>query len=157
MLKNLLLLVLIHEGLRQRNDHLCPVDAKAQRLGQSDFSGHKIPIFQQCPPQQHLYRQHVLVDLQRVFELDDGALSVLLLKPHEGVFIVFRGFAVGRLGAAAQRQAQAEQQTGAQQGAGWLGLDGMVAAGWFHCGFRWLWRGGYWAGATLVGGKNCLA
>lgn len=71
LVEKLALLRLPDDGLGHRHDDLRAVDAQAQRFLECDLRSHEVAAVQKCLAQQHMHRQHVLVDLQRVLELDD--------------------------------------------------------------------------------------
>ena len=71
LLEDLLLLGLGDHGLRQRNNHLVATDSQAQCFGERCLGCQGVAAVQQRLAQQDMHRQHVLVDLQRVLQLDD--------------------------------------------------------------------------------------
>ena len=95
LLKNQPVLALRHIGLAQRNHHFSTVDAQADSFQKRDLGRNHVTVLQQRLAQKHLHRQHAFVDLQCVFELDDGTVQVFFLVPDQCVFVVLGSFCIG--------------------------------------------------------------
>ena len=109
--------------------HLGAVDAQANGFTQLELGGRRLTIGQKSLAQQHMHGQLVLVRLQRILQLQDGASDVALLVALQGVLVVARGLGgvLGLSGGRADREQGREQagQGGAEGGrakghrAGW--------------------------------------
>ena len=90
-----LALALRQHGLRQRHHDLGPVDAQLLCFVQCHFGRSHLAIGNQSPAEQHMHGQHAGVVLDRVLQLDDGALVILLLETDQRVFVELRCARVG--------------------------------------------------------------
>ena len=110
LLQQLLRTGLSQYGLGQRLHDLGAVHPQPQCLFESRLGLGQLRLGQQGAAEQHLHRQQLAVDRQRLTELHDGAAEVLLLVALERRFVQTRGLRVCR------RRRRAGQQQGQSQG-----------------------------------------